>query len=52
VVVVEPTMLPADAGADVGGKPTANVDVDVVSWCAGEHTPSGTLEEHYRMGLP
>jgi hypothetical protein len=50
--VVEPSVLLAGADVDVGGKPTAASDADVSGWCGREHTPSGTLEEHYRMGLP
>jgi hypothetical protein len=56
VVVEEPLVLPSGAGADVGGKPTTDADVDMsaneAGWCGGEHTPSDTLEECYWMGLP
>jgi hypothetical protein len=49
-------VLPAGAGAEVGGEPTtatdadasASVGVEVDRWSRGG-TPSGTLEEHYRM---
>jgi hypothetical protein len=54
VVVVEPSMLPTGANKEAGGKSTAAADVDpnVVGWYGKEHTPFGTLEKHYRMGLP
>jgi hypothetical protein len=52
VVVVEPLVLPAD----VDGKPTAIVDagadVDEGGRWGKDDTSSGTLEEHYHMGLP
>jgi hypothetical protein len=45
-------VLPAGAGAEVGGEPTAAADADagagveVDRWGRGG-TPSGTSEEHY-----
>jgi hypothetical protein len=42
-VEVEPYVLPTGAGTEVGGEPTA---------AANGGTPSGTLEEHYRMEQP
>ncbi len=58
-VEVEPWVLPAGAGAEVGGEPTAAADASVDAAVAGEvgrrsrgGTPSGTLGEHYRMELP
>jgi hypothetical protein len=57
VVEVEPLMLPAGVGAEVGGEPTAAADADagagveVDRWGRGG-TPSGTLEEHYWMERP
>jgi hypothetical protein len=51
-VDVEPLVLPAGVGAEVGGEPTAAVDADagaggeVDRWGHGG-TPSGTSEEHY-----
>jgi hypothetical protein len=56
-VEVEPQVLPAGAGAEVGGEPTAATDaaagagVEVDRWSHGG-TPSGTLEEHYWMEHP
>jgi hypothetical protein len=50
-------VLPASAGAEVGGEPTAATDVDagtgveVDRWGHGG-TPSGTSEEHYWMERP
>jgi hypothetical protein len=52
-------VLPAGAGAEVGGKPTAATDADagasaaveVSRWSHGG-TPFGTSEEHYRMEQP
>jgi hypothetical protein len=50
-------MLPAGAGAEVGGEPTAAADTDagatieVDKWSCGG-TRSGTLGEHYRMEQP
>jgi hypothetical protein len=49
-------VLPAGAGAEVGGEPTAATDADagvvaaieVGRWSRGG-TPSGTSEEHYQM---
>jgi hypothetical protein len=48
-VEVEPLVLPAKACADVGGKLTAVADAG--RWGDDGGTPSGTLEEHYRMEL-
>jgi hypothetical protein len=55
-------VLPTEANADVGKKPTTATDVGVdaaVGVGVGEagrwdkdDTPSGTLEEHYQMELP
>jgi hypothetical protein len=47
-------VLPAGAGAEVGGEPTAAMDVAAgarveVDRCSHGGTPSGTLEEHCRM---
>jgi hypothetical protein len=52
-------VLPAGAGAEVGGEPTATIDagagaaaaVGVGRWSRGG-TPFGNSEEHYRMELP
>jgi hypothetical protein len=50
-VEVEPLVLPAGVGAEVGGEPTTAADVDVGTgvevdrWGHGG-TPSGTSEEH------
>jgi hypothetical protein len=60
VVVVEPSVLPAGVGVDVGGpsaseldgESSVDADVDEVGWCGGKDAPPGTLVEHYRMGLP
>jgi hypothetical protein len=55
VVVVEPFMLPTGVGADVGGRPTAGgaggADADAAGWWGEKDAPSGTMVEHYRMGL-
>jgi hypothetical protein len=52
-------VLPAGAGAEVGGEPTATADAGAgaaaavrVGRCSRGGTPSGTSEEHYRMELP
>jgi hypothetical protein len=51
-VEVEPLVLPAGVGVEVGGEPTAAVDADagagveVDRWGHGR-TPSNTSEEHY-----
>jgi hypothetical protein len=50
-------VLPASAGAKVGGEPTAATDAGAnaagkVGRWAHDGTPSGTLEEHYRTELP
>jgi hypothetical protein len=56
VVEVEPWVLPAGAGTEVGGEPTAAADVGVAAadeagrW-GRDGTPPGTLEEHCRMEL-
>jgi hypothetical protein len=56
--VVEPLVLPAGAGAEVGREPSvaADIGVDVASGKVGRWhhggTPSSTLEEHYRTELP
>jgi hypothetical protein len=56
VVVVEPLVLPVDVDVDVDRKPTAIVDagadVDEGGRWGKDDTSSGTLEEHYHMGLP
>jgi hypothetical protein len=41
VVVEEPSVLPAGADANTGGKPTAiaDADVDEDGWWGEEHTP-------------
>jgi hypothetical protein len=51
-------VLPASADAEVGGGPTAAADTGANVVAAGETcrwvrdgTPSGTLEEHYRIEL-
>jgi hypothetical protein len=50
-------VLPAGAGTEVGGEPTAAVDasagggVEVDRWGRGG-TPSSTSEEHYWMERP
>jgi hypothetical protein len=57
-VEVEPSVLPAGAGIEVGGEPTvvavqgaaAAAAVRVGRWSRGG-TPSGTSEEHYWMEL-
>jgi hypothetical protein len=58
-VEVEPWVLPTGVGAEVGGKPTAAVDVGVDAAVAGEvdmmgydGTLFGTLGEHYQMEPP
>jgi hypothetical protein len=56
---VELEVLPTDAGAEVGGEPTAVADAGVGTaavagvgrWSCGG-TPSGTSEEHYWTELP
>jgi hypothetical protein len=57
-VEVEPWVLPAGAGTEVGGKPTAAADAGVDVATAGEvsrwshdGTLSGTSGEHFRMKL-
>jgi hypothetical protein len=56
-VEVEPQVLPASAGAEVGREPTAATDADagaragVDRWGRGG-TPSYTSEEHYWMEQP
>jgi hypothetical protein len=51
VVEVEPWVLPAGAGAELGGKPTAADDDEAGRWgCGG--TPSDTWEEHCQTELP
>jgi hypothetical protein len=52
-------VLPAGAGAEVGGEPTAAVYADAGATAAVEvgrwnrgGTPSGTSEEHYQMEQP
>jgi hypothetical protein len=62
VVVVEPSVLPASVGVDVGGRPTAaaeldeesnaDADVDETGWWGEKDAPFSTLGKHYRMGLP
>jgi hypothetical protein len=60
VVEVEPWVLPAGAGGEVGGEPTAAADAGVDDVAADDEagrwghdgTPSGTLEGHYQMKLP
>jgi hypothetical protein len=54
-VVVEPWVLPAGAGAEVGAEPVAATDTATASEvgrqsCDG--TPFGTFREHFRMELP
>jgi hypothetical protein len=48
-------VLPAGAGTEVGGEPTATVDAaagaEVDRW-GRDGTPSGTSEEHYWMEQP
>jgi hypothetical protein len=51
-------VLPASAGVEVGGEPTAAADVgadaavgEVGKW-GHDGTPSGTSGEHYRTELP
>jgi hypothetical protein len=50
-------MLPAGAGVEVGGEPTATADADagaaveVGRWSRGV-TPFGTSDEHYWMEQP
>jgi hypothetical protein len=58
VVEVEPLMLPAGAGVEVGGEPTAVADTgadaaagEVGKW-GHDGTPSDTLEGHYRTEWP
>jgi hypothetical protein len=58
-VEVEPWVLPAGVGAEVGGKPTAAADAGVDDVVAGKvgrwsrgGTPSGTSEEHFQMEPP
>jgi hypothetical protein len=53
-----PSVLPAGAGIEVGGEPTATADAGVgaavtvgVGRWSHRGTPSSTLEEHYRMEL-
>jgi hypothetical protein len=58
-VEVEPEVVSTDAGAVVGGEPTAAADtnagaaatVEVGRWSRGG-TPFDTSEEHYRMEQP
>jgi hypothetical protein len=50
-------VLPAGAGAEVGGKPTAVATTganaaDEAGRLVCDGTPSGTLEEHCRTELP
>jgi hypothetical protein len=57
VVEVEPWVLPAGAGAEVGGEPTATTDagaatVDEAGRWSRDGTPPGTLEEHCQTELP
>jgi hypothetical protein len=59
VVEVEPWVLLAGVGIEVGREPTAAADATADAAAAGEAgrwgrdgTPSGTSEEHYRMELP
>jgi hypothetical protein len=57
VAEVEPWVLPASAGAEVGGEPIAAIDASVAAasevgkW-GHDYTPSDTLEGHYRTELP
>jgi hypothetical protein len=55
VVEVEPWVLLAGVGVEVGREPTAAADAAAAGeagrW-GHDGTPSGTLEEHYRMELP
>jgi hypothetical protein len=52
MVEVEPWVLPAGAGAEVGGKPTATADTGEVGRWGHDDTLSGTLGEHYQTKLP
>jgi hypothetical protein len=58
VVEVEPWVLPAGAGTEVGREPTAAAGASggaaagkAVRW-GRDGILSGTLEEHYQMELP
>jgi hypothetical protein len=58
-VEVEPWVLSAGVGTEVGGESIAAADVGVDAAAAGEvgrwshgGTPSGTLGEHFRTELP
>jgi hypothetical protein len=55
---VEPYVLPAGVGTELGGEPTAAADAGVDATVAGEvgrwshgGTPSGNSREHFRIEL-
>jgi hypothetical protein len=45
IVVVEPLVLPADAGMD--GEPNVDAALDEVVGCGVEHRPFSTWEKRY-----